>query len=89
LVLGALALAGVAAPVCIVVVGVIVLGVIVGMGLELLDKKLGVTEYVKEKGREGESFLKSAWQEHVADPMCRMLYQLEKSIYDLYGVPHF
>ena len=52
--------------------------------LEPDDNKIGATEYLKEKGREGQNLLEEAWQENVVDPMSQMLYQFEKSIENIY-----
>jgi hypothetical protein len=82
-----IALKSFTAPVWVVVVGAIVLGVCVGFLLDLVDNKIGATEYVKEKGREGQNLLEEIWQDNVTEPLGRMYYQLEKSIENLYFNP--
>lgn len=72
------------APVWLVIGGTIALGVFVGWGIELLDDKIGATDYMKEKGRDAGNFLEDAWQENVVEPLGRMYYQLEKSIENVY-----
>jgi hypothetical protein len=72
------------APVWVVVVGAIAIGIGVGFLLDWVDTKVGATEYLKEKGREGQNLLEDAWQKNVVDPMSQMLYQFEKSIENLY-----
>ncbi len=75
---------GATVPVWIVIGGTIVLSIIVGCGLDLLDNKIGASEYMKGKGREVGSFLEEAWQNNVVEPLGRMYYQLEKSIENMY-----
>jgi hypothetical protein len=75
------------APVWIVVGGTIVLGILVGWGLDFIDQKTGATDYMKERGRDAESFLDQIWHEHIAEPFGKMYYQLEKSIENLYYLP--
>jgi hypothetical protein len=86
-ILAGIAALSITAPVWAVVVGAIVIGVGIGFLINWIDQKTGATEYVKEKGREGENLLKEAWQDNVVEPMGRMLYQLEKSIENLYYNP--
>ncbi len=93
-VIGSVVTAGIAAlallfiasttPVWLVIGGTIVLSVFVGFGLDLIDSKIGSTDYMQSKGREAGSFLEDAWQENVVEPLGRMYYKLEKSIENMY-----
>ncbi len=71
-------------PVSVVIIGTIAISVFVGLGIDFLDTKLGVTEYMQGKGRETGSFLEDAWQDSVVEPLGRMYYQLEKTIEHMY-----
>jgi hypothetical protein len=75
------------APVWIVVTGTIVIGIGSAFMLDLIDQKIGTSDYMKSKGREGESLLNELWQEDVVEPFGRMYYQLEKTIENLYFIP--
>ena len=84
LALGFVALFGITAPVAVVIVGTIAIGITVGFIIDLIDTKIGATEYMQGKGRETGSFLEDAWQENVVEPLGRMYYQLEKTIENMY-----
>jgi hypothetical protein len=71
-------------PVFAVIVGSITIGVFVGFGLDLLDNKIGASEYMKGKGREASSMLEDTWNEHVVERFGKLYYQLEKSVENLY-----
>jgi hypothetical protein len=45
-----LALAEITAPVWIVVAGTIFIGILVGSGLQLIDNKIGASDYMKSTG---------------------------------------
>lgn len=87
LVLAGLAFFSVTAPVWIVIVGTIMVGMAVGFGLDFMDQKIGASDYMKTKGREGESLLNEIWQDIVVEHLGRMYDQMEKSIENLYYNP--
>jgi hypothetical protein len=76
-----------ALPVCVVVVGTIIIGAVIAVGIDFIDYKIGATNYMKNQCRPAESFLKESWQEIVAEPFGKMYYQLEKTIENLYYNP--
>lgn len=75
---------GMVAPVCVVIVGVITVGIVIGFGLDWLDRKIDATNYIKTKGQEANSFLEDLWQENVVKPIGQLYFLLEKSIENTY-----
>jgi hypothetical protein len=80
LVLMAIGVVAASAPVCLVVGGVILVSILVGLALDWIDHKLGITTYLQDKVSEGKTFLGEAWDEHVVHPLGRLLWQMEETI---------
>ena len=83
-VLGAVVLlAGCTAPVWGVIIGGAFLSVGVGSALDIIDNKIGVTNYLKNHESDAGSFLGDNWN-LLLESIGRMYYQLEKSIENMY-----
>jgi len=83
-VLGAVVLlAGCTAPVWAVIIGGAFLSVGVGSALDIIDNKIGVTNYLKNHESDAGSFLGDNWN-LLLESIGRMYYQLEKSIENMY-----
>lgn len=68
---------GATAPVWVVVGGVILVGIGVGLLLDWLDEKFGVTEYLQNKTSEAKKFLGDKYDEFVIHPLADLLYQFD------------
>jgi hypothetical protein len=74
-------------PVFFVIAGTITLGIAIGLGLDFLDEKIGVTDSVKKLGRKAETGMKDLWGEFILEPIGEFLQRCEWEIRRGYGVP--
>ena len=71
-----------------VVLGVgIAVAVLVGAGIAWLDQKYCVSEAAEAQGKKWQTQIGEWWEGNVTRPMAQTLYELEREIMHLYGVP--
>jgi|GEM_PF-3356217 len=71
-------------PVFVIVFSGIVVSVAIGMVFDYIDEKRGYSNRLRNHGNEVEKVVTRALNENLVEPVCRILYDLERHIEQLY-----